>query len=93
MKLKEIKIGQVVIDRHGNEYTVDEVDKDESRDNIMPIRITCTKFLKNAIVQQNDISFYKVGQSFWIFKSEKVAKHDHMYIEDCITVKSLKMKG
>ncbi len=92
MKLKEIKIGQIVVDRFGNEYIVKEVDRDSSPYNIMPIRIKCIKLLKSILVQRNDVLFCEVGQSFWIYKSKEVAKNDHTYIVDCITVEELKLK-
>lgn len=92
MKLKEIKVGMNVVDKFGNEYVVEEVSRDSSPHNIMPIRLKCTKLLKSVPVQSNDVLFCKVGQTFWIYKSKKRQKNDHMYIVDCITVEELKLK-
>ena len=98
MKRENIKVGMEVVDKLGNEYIVTDVDYDEdyneSKPNIMPIRIQCTKFLKIVPVQKFGVSFYGLDDSFWIFKSseEEVIKNDYMYVENCITAEELKMK-
>lgn len=99
MKLKDVRVGMIVVDKLGNEYIVIDVDYDEdyneSEPNTMPIRIQCTKFLKIVPVQKFGVSFYGLDDSFWIFKSseEEVIKNDYMYVENCITVEELKLKG
>ena len=98
MKLKEIEVGMAVIDKHGNEYIVESVDKDGKlmKDSIlMPVLLKCTKFSSNILVQQSggiDVEFSHKGQTFYIYKSKKVARNDGCDV-DCITVKSLKLKG
>lgn len=88
MKLKEIEIGQIVIDKFDNEYEVLEI----TEDNRMPIKLKCIKFVKNIRVQNFcKVEFYKVGQSFYIYKSKKVAKANGND-DNIITVKSLKLK-
>ena len=87
MKLKEIEIGQVVVDKFGNEYIVEQV-----HDGLMPILVKCTKFVKCIGVQENDVMFNDVDKSFWIYKSKKAAIKDGMCQENCVTLKSLKLK-
>lgn len=90
MKLKEIEVGMAVVDKYGNEYKVVSVDK---RDNFMPVELICTKFLKRILVQKwGDVSFEQEGESFYIYKSNKVARNDCCDV-GCITVKSLKPKS
>ena len=87
MKLEDIEVGQTVVDKFGNEYVVGYVDYD---DDFMPVWLRCTKFVELAVVQERGVMFRYVGDCFWIYKSEKVAKKDG--IENCITVESLKLK-
>ena len=91
MKLKEIEVGMAVIDKHGNEYIVQSVDKDSK---LMPVVLRCTEFSSNILVQQfgDDVEFSHEGQFFWIYKSKKAARNDGCDV-DCITVKSLKLKS
>ena len=79
-----------VIDKHGNEYIVQSVDKDSK---LMPVALKCTKFSSNILVQQSgDVEFSHEGQTFYIYKSKKAARNDGCDV-DCITVKSLKLKS
>lgn len=88
MKLKDIKVGQVVVDKHGNEYEVKEITKNDR----MPVYLQCIKFVQRILVQRfGMIEFYKEGQSFFIYKSNKIARNEGHNIK-CITVKSLKLK-
>ena len=87
MKLKDIKVGQTVVDKFGNEYVVENVVYD---DDLMPVWLICTKFVKCVTVQKHGMMFEFVGDCFWIYKSKKVAKEHNT--ENCITVKSLKLK-
>ncbi len=100
MKLKEIEVGMAVIDKHGNEYIVQSVGKGNK---LMPVVLKCTKFSSNIFVQQFcdvefshegfcDVEFSHEGQTFYIYKSKKAARNDGCDV-DCITVKSLKLKG
>ena len=92
MKLKEIEVGMVVVDKHSNEYIVQLVNRDGK---FMPVMLKCTKFSSNILVQQSggiDVEFSHKGQTFYIYKSKKVARNDGCDV-DCITVKSLKLKG
>lgn len=90
MKLKEIEVGMAVIDKHGNEYIVQSVGKGSK---LMPVVLKCTKFSSNILVQQFcDVEFSHEGQTFYIYKSKKAARNDGCDV-DCITVKSLKLKG
>ena len=86
MKLEDIRVGQTVVDKFGNEYVVEIVDNDDS----MPVYLRCTKIVEWVVVQKHGVMFECVDDYFWIYKSEKVAKKDG--IEDCITVESLKLK-
>ena len=86
MKVEDIKVGQTVIDKFGNEYVVEIVDCDDST----PVYLRCTKIVKRVVDQQCGVMFECVDDCLWIYKSEKVAKKDG--VENCITVKSLKPK-
>lgn len=90
MKLKNVKVGQILIDKFGNEYRVLFVANDYD----MPVELECVKFSQCVNVDGN-FTFTRIGQCFWIFKSKKRAKcHgtrpfiDHHFI----TLKSLKLK-
>lgn len=88
MKLKDVKVGQIVVDKYGNEYIIKEITKDDR----MPVYLECVKFVKKILVQKfGMIEFYKEGQSFFVYKSNKIARNDDNDIK-CITVKSLKLK-
>ena len=90
MKLKEIEVGMVVVDKRGGKYIVHSVDKGNK---LMPVVLKCTKFSSNILVQQfGDVEFGHEGQTFYIYKSKKAARNDGCDV-DCITVKSLKLKG
>ena len=86
MKVEDIRGGQTVVDKFGNEYVVEIVDSDDS----MPVWLRCTKFVEWVIVQKHGVMFGCVDDCFWIYKSENVAKKDG--VENCITVESLKLK-
>lgn len=91
MKLEEIKVGMVVVDKHGNEYIVQLVNRDGK---LMPVMLKCTKFSSNILVQRDgDVKFSSEGQTFHIYKSKKAARNDGCKNVDVITVKSLKLKG
>lgn len=62
---KTFEVGQIVVDKLGNEYEVLETD-----DTILPLKLKCTKFVKEAKIAPV-VSFTNVGQIFWIFKSKK----------------------
>lgn len=91
VKLKEIKIDQIVCDKHGNEYKVYNVDYNVGEDNCTPVALECIKHVKDISIF-NHICFTTVGQIFWIYKSKKAAKKDCCKNMDVITVKSLKLK-
>lgn len=91
MKLKEIRIGQIVIDKLGNEYKVHDVDYNIGDDNCTPVALECIKHVKDISIF-NHICFTTIGQVFWIYKSKKMAKKDCCKNMDVITVKSLKLK-
>lgn len=86
MKLKDIEVGQTVVDKFGNEYVVGIVDYDD----LMPVWLRCTKIVEWAVVQKRGVMFECVGDCSWIYKSKKAAKKDG--VKNCITVKSLKLK-
>ena len=86
MKVEDIKVGQTVVDKFGNEYVVEIVNYDDW----MPVYLRLTKFVKRVVVQKHGVMFECVDDCLWIYKSEKVAKKDS--VENCITVKSLKPK-
>ena len=87
MKVEDIKVGQTVVDKLGNEYVVEIVDYD---DDLMPVWLRCTKFVEWCVVQKHGVIFGRVYDYFWIYKSENVAKKDG--VENCITVESLNLK-
>lgn len=59
----------------------------------MPVKLKCIKFVKRILVQNfGEINFREVGQSFYIYKSKKIARNNENY-NNVITVKSLKPKG
>ena len=86
MKVEDIRVGQTVVDNFGNECVVEIVDCDDS----MPVYLRCTKIVKYVVVQKHGVMFECVGDYFWIYKSENVAKKDG--VEHCITVESLNPK-
>ena len=86
MKVENIRVGQPVVDKFGNEYVVEIVDCDDS----MPVYLRCTKIVKRVVVQKHGVMFECVDDYFWIYKSENVAKKDG--VENCITVESLNPK-
>ena len=86
MKLEDIEVGQIVVDKFGNEYVVEIVNYDDW----MPVYLRLTKFVKRVVVQKHGLMFECVDDYFWIYKSKKVAKKDGT--ENCITVESLKPK-
>ena len=85
MNLADIEVGQTVVDKFGNEYVVEIVSYD-----LMPVYLRLTKFVKRVVVQKHGMMFEFVGDCSWIYKSKKVAKEHGT--ENCITVKSLKLK-
>lgn len=88
MKLKDIKAGQIVVDKLGNEYEVRGVDENDK----MPVLLRCIKFVKEISVQKSfDVKFRRVGQTFYIFKSRNAARSSGNDI-NVIDVKSLKLK-
>lgn len=90
MKLKDIKVGMTVVDKYGNKYIVKEVDRD---DRIMPVMLECVEFVKSIPIRTvGNVNTGLKGESFYIYKSGKVARNDGGDIK-CITVKSLKLKG
>ena len=91
MKLKEVKIDQIVFDKYGNEYKVHNVDYNYCDDNCTPVALECIKHVKDISIF-NHIYFTTIGQIFWIYKSKKTAKKDCCKNMDVITVKSLKLK-
>ena len=97
MELKELSIRQELVDNYGNEYVVEEIDDSKSRFNVMPVRVKCTKFLWSVPIQNGfgkyDITkIGKIGERFWIFESEDIAKCDLMYTPGCLTVEQLRLK-
>ena len=85
MKVEDIRVGQTVVDKFGNEYVVEIVSRD-----LRPVFLRLTKLVKRVVVQTHGVVFECVDDYFWIYKSKKVAKKDG--IEKCITVESLKLK-
>lgn len=89
MRLEDIKVGMKVIDKYDNEYEVNKLTEDKR----MPVKLKCTKFVKKIPVQNlGGIKFREVGQSFYIYKSKKIARNNGNDA-NIITVKSLKLKG
>ena len=85
MKLEDIKVGQTVVDKFGNEYVVEIVSY-----YLMSVYLKCTKIVKRVVVQKHGVMFECVDDYFWIYKSKNAAKKDG--IQKCITVESLKLK-
>nr|DAR90855.1 MAG TPA: hypothetical protein [Caudoviricetes sp.] len=87
MKLENVRVGQIVVDKHGNEYEVCEVGR-----GIMPIALRCFKFVKRVNVQADDVGFKHIDQKMWIYRSKKIAQNDGCDDMNILTVKSLKLK-
>ena len=99
MKLKDVKVGMIVVDKYDNEYIVTEVPETKSSGNeAMPVRLKSVEIVRSVHVSQLkfdmtlNVTFSCAGQVFWIYKSKKLAKRDGFFEEDIITVKSLKPK-
>ena len=89
MKLEDIEIGMMVIDKYDNEYEVNKLTEDKR----MPVKLKCTKFVREIPVQNlGGIKFREVGQSFYIYKSKKIARNNGNDA-NVITLKSLKLKS
>ena len=90
MKLKEIKVGQIVADKYNNEYKVLFVCADGDD---MPVELECIKF-SEEISADDTFTFNRIGQCFWIYKSKKIAKFNGAAVDNLrfVTVKSLKLK-
>lgn len=91
MKLKDIKAGQIVTDKLGNEYKVLFVTADGDD---MPVELECIKF-SEEISADGIFTFRRIGQCFWIYKSKKIAKAVDELVDNkrLVTVKSLKLKN
>lgn len=92
MKLKDMEVGQIVVDKSGNEYEVEYID---NNDTAMPIKMRCTKFVTPVDVQDGNVGFRCTSKlnSYWIYKSKTAAKEDGVKNMNIITVNSLKSKG
>lgn len=89
MKLEDIEIGMMVVDKYGNEYEVNKLTEDKR----MPVKLKCTKFVREIPVQNlGGIKFREAGQSFYIYKSKKIARNNGNDA-NIITLKSLKLKS
>lgn len=89
MRLEDIKMGMEVVDNYGNEYEVNALTKDKQ----MPVKLKCTKFVREIPVQNlGGIKFREVSQSFYIYKSKKIARNNGNNA-NVVTLKSLKLKG
>lgn len=90
MKLKDIKVGQIVADKLGNVYKVLFVAADGGDD--VPVELKCIKFSEEISVSDM-FTFTRVGQCFWIYKSKKIAKINNAVVDNTcfVTVKSLKL--
>lgn len=70
MRLEDIKIGMKVVDKYDNEYKVKALTEDKR----MPVKLKCIKFVREIPVQNlGGIKFRESGQSFYIYKSKKIA--------------------
>lgn len=89
MKLKDIKAGQIVTDKFGNEYKVLFVCADGDD---MPVELECIKFSEEVNADYT-FTFNRIGQCFWIYKSKKIAKLNGSLVDSTylVTVKSLKL--
>ena len=86
MKVKDIRVGQTVVDKFGNEYVVEIIDNSF----LVPVYLRPTKIVKRVVDRQHGVMFECVDDCFWIYRSEKVAKKEGG--AKCITVESLKLK-
>lgn len=64
MKLKDIKVGQVVVDKVGNKYEVKEIDVDY----FMPVYLKCIKYVRSVRFAAAMNIIDKVGSTSWILK-------------------------
>lgn len=89
MKMRNVKHGQIVVDKHGNEYEIFSIDRSTS----MSVILKCTKFCHRIDVQEDNVGFRGVGQTFWVYKSKAAARKDGCDVMNILTVDSLKPKG
>ena len=85
MKLEDARIDMTVVDKFGNEYVIIYLDDSE-----MPVKLKCTKFVKDCIVDDSTI-FHAEGDEWWIVNSEENYKEFVNYDVD-ISLKSIKPK-
>lgn len=86
MKLEDVKIGQIVVDKFGNEYEITYVDYNNK---VTPVEMVCIKFIEKSYVG-SVFHFDKVGTKLCIIIDDKwycseIFKPD-------VTVESLKLK-
>ena len=53
MKLKDVKIGQILNDRFGNKFEVKQID---NGDDFMPIKLKCVEFVKDIYTSRDKIT-------------------------------------
>ena len=63
MKLKDVKIGQILNDRFGNKFEVKQID---NGDDFMPIKLKCVEFVKDIYTSRDKIT--EVGYHSWFLK-------------------------
>lgn len=63
MKLKDVKIGQILNDKFGNKFEVTQID---DGDDLMPIELKCVEFVKDICIGRDKIT--KAGYHSWFLK-------------------------
>ena len=67
MKLKDVKVGQILKDKFGNKYEVVQIDDADS--DFMPVELKCVEFVKEVCFGRNLDSITKVDDYSWILKN------------------------
>lgn len=86
MKLKNVEVGQIVVDQSGNEYKVTAIDRNNNRS---PVELVCTKFVVDSSADFV-FKFNKVGKKLWISLNGN-CYHNDIFKPD-VTVESLELK-
>ena len=94
MNFEDVRVGQILVDRDGNEFEVMEIDR---MDDDLPVCLCLVKHVKAFGVPENEFEVMEPGQGFedtefWIErKLSEEAKED--FEVPCIDVESLRVLG
>ena len=94
MNFEEVRVGQILVDRDGNEFEVMEIDR---MDDDLPVCLCLVKHVKAFGVPENEFEVMEPGQGFedtefWVErKLSEEAKED--FEVPCVDVESLSVLG